>query len=63
MKKLLLTVMSCLVGFIGLFGQNNLKINGYVNDATSGDAIAFASVVIQTADSTIVTGGDRKSVV
>lgn len=57
MKKLLLTVMSCLVGFIGLFGQNNLKINGYVNDATSGDAIAFASVVIQTADSTIVTGG------
>lgn len=57
MKKqrlFLLTVMLIAASFLSVYAQ--IRINGLVKDATTNEPAEFANVVLQTSDSTFVTG-------
>ena len=58
MKKqrlFLLTVMLIAASFLSVYAQN-IRISGLVKDATTNEPAEFANVVLQTNDSTFVTG-------
>ena len=49
MKRLLLILITCLIGQLGLYAQNDslevaYRLSGLITDAQTGDPVAFVSV-------------------
>ena len=44
--KLLVALLLCIVSTGPSFAQNNASINGFVKDATSGETLLFAIVIL-----------------
>lgn len=62
MKRIYLFILGAVLS-VSLCYAQKIKISGMVTDGSTDASVEFANVVLQTLDSTFVTGVDRKSVV
>ncbi|MDR1369880.1 MAG: carboxypeptidase-like regulatory domain-containing protein, partial [Dysgonamonadaceae bacterium] len=53
MKRNILSLAFCMIA-CGMYAQHSLT--GIVKDGANGEAVAYATVALMTADSSIVTG-------